>query len=156
MLIDYNSPCVRNGVLFADYLSRCKGALGRGDEFIEVMKERFQRVIYDHDLHPIAPKLRHIQEVDSAHDTYALLQVCDVLLGATLNGILKCHKGKRMAHKNAVTAGMQKVLELPSLMKAYWQSQVRIAQREYASNISMEDYRRATHFKYRLWFWRPK
>jgi len=35
MLIEYNTPNVSQGVLFADYLSRCKGELGRGDEFAE-------------------------------------------------------------------------------------------------------------------------
>ena len=73
MLIEYNTPEVKEGILFADYLSRCKGALSGGDEFVQVMRERFQHVIYDHDLNPAPPKLKHIQEVDSADDAYALL-----------------------------------------------------------------------------------
>ena len=62
MLIEYNTPELTDGVLFADNLTRCKGgALGYGDEFIEVMKQRFQ---YSPD--GASPsKLRHIQEVNS-------------------------------------------------------------------------------------------
>ena len=50
MLIEYNTPELTDGILFADNLTRCKGALEHGDEFVEVMRERFQHVIYDHDL----------------------------------------------------------------------------------------------------------
>ena len=117
MLIEYNTPEVTGAILFADNLTRCKGALGHGDEFVEIMKERFQRTIYDHDLSVTAPKLRHIQEVSSEDNEYALLQVCDVLLGATLNGILKTYQGPRMIHKNRLTEKMKEILELPSLEK---------------------------------------
>ena len=69
MLIEYNTPELTDGVLFADNLTRCKGgALRYGDEFIEVMKQRFQ---YSPD--GASPsKLRHIQEVNSDDDDYAL------------------------------------------------------------------------------------
>jgi hypothetical protein len=156
MLIEYNTPELVDGVLFADNLTRCKGALGPGDEFIEVMKERFQRVIYDHDLNPTQPKLKHIQEVSSADETYALMQVCDVLLGATLNGLIKTAKGPGMVHKNRVTDRMKEILELPSLEKDYWQPLTKLYAREYRKGVEMGDYWSATHYKYRLWFWRPK
>ena len=113
MLIEYNTPELQDGVLFADNLTRCKGALGHGDEFIEVMKQRFQYIADD----ASTPKLLQIQEVNSDHDNYALLQVCDVLLGATLNGVLKLPKGPRMAHKNRVTSKMREILDLPSFEK---------------------------------------
>ena len=156
MLIEYNTPELTEGVLFADNLTRCKGALGRGDEFVEVMRERFQRTIYDHDLSVTPPKLRQIQEVSSADENYGLLQVCDVLLGATLNGIIKTFKGPRMIHKNRVTERMQEILELPSLEKDYWQPLTRLYAKEYQRKTSMVEYAKATHHKYRLWFWRPK
>ncbi len=156
MLIEYNSPGATDGVLFADDLSRCKGALGRGDEFVEVMRERFQHTVYDHDMSAVPPKLRHIAEVSSEDSNYALLQVCDVLLGSTLNGILKTAKGPRMIHKNRVTERMKEILELPSLEKGYWEPLTSLYAREYKQNISMGDYAKATHYKYRLWFWRPK
>jgi len=156
MLIEYNSPELAEGILFADNLTRCKGALGQEDEFVEVMKERFQRTIYDHDLSVTPPKLKHIQEVSSADETYGLLQVCDVLLGATLNGLIKTAKGPRMIHKNRVTEKMKEILELPSLEKDYWQPLTRLYSREYQNRINMADYTKATHHKYRLWFWHPK
>jgi hypothetical protein len=119
MLIEYNTPQVKDSILFADYLSRCKGELGRGDEFVEVMKQRF---VYPNDeLLGIPPKLKHISEVDSAAENYALLQLCDVMLGSTLNGILKHFKGPGMKHKNAVTQAMMETLEFPTYDKAYWQ-----------------------------------
>jgi hypothetical protein len=156
MLIEYNTPELTDGVLFADNLTRCKGALGHGDEFAEVMRERFQRTVYDYDLSATKPKLRHIQEVSSADETYGLLQVCGVLLGATLNGIVKTLKGPRMIHKNRLTERMKEILELPSLEKDYWQPLTRIYSREYQNKITMADYTASTHYKYRLWFWRPK
>jgi Protein of unknown function (DUF3800) len=156
MLIEYNTPEVTEGILFADNLTRCKASLGRGDEFAEVMRDRFQRVIYDDDLNPTRPKLKHIQEVDSADEAYGLLQVCDVLLGATLNGILKTAKGPRMVRKNRVTERMKEILELPSLQREYWQSLTKVYAREYKTGISMPEYAGAVHYKYRLWFWRPK
>ncbi len=143
-------------MLFADNLTRCKGALGGGDEFVEVMRERFQHTIYDHDLNATLPKLRHVQGVDSADESYGLLGVCDVLLGATLNGLIKTAKGPRMVHKNRVTERMKEILELPSLEKHYWQPLTKLYAREYQSKICMADYMNATHYKYRLWFWRPK
>ena len=156
MLIEYNTPEVKEAILFADYLSRCKGALGRGDEFVEVMRERFQHVVYDHDLNAAPPKMKHIQEVNSADDEYSLLQVCDVLLGATLNGILKIAKGPRMIYKNRVSEKLKEILEFPSFDKQYWQQMTRLYAREYQSRISMAEYSQATHYKYRLWFWRPE
>lgn len=152
MLIEYNSPELVGGVLFADNLTRCKGgALGYGDEFVEVMKQRFQ---YSAD--GTSPsKLRHIQEVNSDDDEYALLQVCDVLLGPTLNGILKLAKGPRMLRKNRVTSKMKEILDLPSLEKEYWQTLTRLSMKEYKQGISRENYAKGTHYKYRLWFWRP-
>jgi hypothetical protein len=156
MLIEYNTPQLTQGVLFADYLSRCKGALQRGDEFVQVMRERFQDVIYDDQLSATPPKLKHIQEVSSEDERYALLQVCDVLLGSTLNGILKTAKGPRMAHKNRVTGKMKEILGLPSLERDYWQPLTKIYAGEYQARVSAEDYRRGTHYKYRLWFWHPK
>ncbi|MHB8755515.1 MAG: DUF3800 domain-containing protein [Candidatus Acidiferrales bacterium] len=154
MLIEYNTPQLENGVLFADNLTRCKGGpLGRGDEFIEVMKQRFLYTGYEES----APsKLRHVQEVSSEDDEYALLQVCDVLLGATLNGVLKTHKGPRMAFKNRVTEKMKEILELPSLEKDYWQPLSKLYMREYKRGITKEDYLKGTHHKYRLWFWRAQ
>src|SRR6266496_188395 len=147
MLVEYNTPQVIGGVLFADYLSRCKGALGRGDEFIEVMKQRF---VYPSDeLLRTPPKLRHISEVASEHPNYSLLQVCDVLLGATLNGVLRIAKGRRMVHKNAVTERLKELLEFPTYDKAYWQSLERLYIREYRDRITMEEYCRGTHHKYR-------
>jgi len=154
MLIEYNTPDVKQGILFADYLSRCKGALGRGDEFVEVMKQRF--VYPTNELLRIPPKLKHISEVSSAHPNYALLQVCDVMLGSTLNGILKVARGRRMAHKNAVTAKMQEILEFPTYDRAYWQALEKVYIRDYRERITMEDYMKGTHHKYRLWFWRPR
>jgi hypothetical protein len=74
MLIEYNTPEMTEGILFADNLTRCKGVLGRGDEFIEVMRERFQRVIYNHDLDVTQPKLKQIQEVSSADVNYGYTQ----------------------------------------------------------------------------------
>lgn len=156
MLIEYNTPELTGGLLFADNLTRCKGALARGDEFIEVMRERFQRIIYDHDLSAAPPKLKHVQEVSSADMNYALLQVCDVLLGSTLNGILKRTKGPRMVHKNRVTEKMKEILGLPSLEKDYWQPLTKLYAREYLHKITLVDYMRATHYKFRLWFWRPQ
>lgn len=156
MLIEYNTPEVSGGVLFADNLTRCKGSLAQGDEFVEVMRERFQRTIYDYDLNATAPKLRHIQEVSSADDEYGLLQVCDVLLGSTLNGITKSAKGPRMVYKNRVTERMREILELPSLERDYWQPLTKLYAREYKAGIPMADFLRATHSKYRIWFWRPK
>ena len=156
MLIEYNTPQLESGVLFADNLTRCKGALGHGDEFIGVMRSRFQTTIYDHDLSVTPPKLKHIQEVRSHDKDYALLQVCDVLLGSTLNGILKIHKGPRMLHKNRVTEKMKEILELPSLEKDYWQPLTKLYAREYQHNISKLEYAEAVHYKYRLWFWRPQ
>ncbi|MGA7915117.1 MAG: DUF3800 domain-containing protein [Candidatus Acidiferrales bacterium] len=144
MLIEYNTPEVSQGVLFADNLTRCKGALGCGDEFVEVMRERFQNVIYDHDLDATPANLKHVQEVPSDDDRYALLQVCDVLLGSTLNGILKTFKGPRMVHKNRVTEKMKEILELPSLEKDYWQPLTKLYAREYKTRIAMADYKRAT------------
>ncbi len=156
MLIEYNTPELTGGILFADYLSRCKGALQTGDEFVDVMRQRFQHVIYDHNLTPTPPKLKHIQEVSSADEEYGLLQVCDVLLGATLNGILKIAKGPRMLYKNRVTAEMQQILEFPSFDKSYWQPLTKLYAREYNNKISMMEYVQATHYKYRLWFWLPQ
>jgi len=156
MLIEYNTPEANGAVLFADYLSLCKGALGRGDEFVAVMRERFQHVIYDHDLNAAPAKLKHIQEVSSSDDNYSLLQVCDVLLGATLNGILKTQKGPRMAYKNELSGKLMEILEFPSFDKSYWQPQTKTYAREYQNKISMADYQQATHHKYRLWFWRPE
>lgn len=156
MLIEYNTPEVKEGILFADYLSRCKGALSGGDEFVQVMRERFQHVIYDHDLNPAPPKLKHIQEVDSADDAYALLQVCDVILGATLNGILKTPKGPGMVYKNEISAKLSEILEFPSFDKSYWQPQTKLYAREYQRKIPMAEYLQAPHHKYRLWFWRPE
>ncbi|MGA2609314.1 MAG: DUF3800 domain-containing protein [Terriglobia bacterium] len=156
MLIEYNTPDLTEGVLFADNLTRCKGALGHGDEFVEVMRERFQHVIYDHDLSVNPPKLKHIQEVSSADEKYGLLQICDVLLGSTLNGIITTAKGPRMIHKNRVTERMKEILELPSLDKPYWQPLTKLYSREYNNKITMEEYLKVTHFKYRIWFWRPK
>jgi hypothetical protein len=156
MLIEYNTPELTGGVLFADNLTRCQGPLEGNDKFIEVMKERFQRTIYDHDLNASPAKLGTIQEVSSADDNYALMQVCDVLLGSTLNGVLKISKGQRMMHKNRVTERMKEILELPSLERDYWQPLTKLYKREYDHKIPMSDYSRATHYKYRLWFWRPK
>jgi hypothetical protein len=156
MLIEYNTPELTNGILFADDLSRCKGALGRGDEFVEVMRERFQHAVYDHDLNATPPKLKHISQVRSADDNYGLLQICDVLLGSTLNGILKLAKGPRMVHKNRVTEKMKEILELPSLQKEYWQPLTKLYAKEYRHKISITDYVKATHYKYRLWFWKPQ
>jgi hypothetical protein len=154
MLIEYNTPELQNGVLFADNLTRCKGGpLGHGDEFIEVMKQRFQYTAYEE---LVIPKLRHITEVQSHFDEYSLLQVCDVLLGATLNGILKKAKGPRMVFKNRVTEKMKEILGLPSLEKDYWQPLSRLYMREYQQGISRDEYAKGTHFKYRLWFWRPR
>jgi hypothetical protein len=157
MLIEYNTPEVKDAVLFADDLSRCKANfLGQeGDEFLEAMRQRFQYVVYDDQLKGNPRKLRHISEVNSAHDKYALLQVCDVLLGSTLNGILKLHKGPGMVYKNEVTAKMMEILELPTLDKGYWQPLVKLYSKEYRQKITMADYLKATHHKYRLWFWRP-
>jgi hypothetical protein len=156
MLIEYNTPELAQGVLFADNLTRCKGALGHGDEFVEVMKQRFQHTIYDHDLNALPAKLKHVQEVRSVDYNYALLQVCDVLLGSTLNGILKTYKGPRMIHKNRVPEKMKELLELPSLERDYWQPLTKLYAREYHNKITMADYTKATHYKYRLWFWQPK
>ena len=155
MLIEYNTPEVSQAILFADYLSRCKGVLGRGDEFVEVMRERFQHVVYDHDLNADPPKLKHIQEISSEDEHYALMQVCDVLLGATLNGILRTPKGPRMVHKNRVSTKLMEILEFPSFDKSYWQPLTKLYAREYQRKISMAEYVQATHYKYRLWFWRP-
>jgi uncharacterized protein DUF3800 len=154
MLIEYNAPELADGVLFADYLSRCKGALGKGDEFIEAMKQRF---LYPTDEGlSVKSKLRHISEVPSDHEKYALLQVCDVLLGSTLNGVLKIAKGARMAHKNTVTEKMKEILEFPTFDKSYWQSVEKLYIREYKERLTMEDYCKRAHHKYRLWFWKPK
>src|SRR5438105_8509484 len=154
MLIDYNTPKVSDGVLFADYLSRCKGQLGRGDEFIEVMKQRF---VYPSDeLLKTPARLKHISEVPSDHPHYSLLQVCDVILGSTLNGILKVKRGRRMAHKVAVTERMKEILEFPTYDKAYWQALEKVYIREYRDRITMEEYCKGTHHKYRLWFWKAK
>jgi hypothetical protein len=153
MLIEYNTPELTDGVLFADNLTRCKGTLGHGDEFIEVMKQRFQ---YPTGEGAPPPKLKHVQEVRSHDDDYALLQVCDVLLGATLNGILKLKKGPRMAHKERVTGKMKEILDLPSLEKDYWHIQTRLCVKEYKQGISRENYTKGTHYKYRLWFWKHK
>ena len=120
------------------------------------MRERFQHAIYDDDLSATPPKLKHIQEVSSADEKYALLQVCDVLLGATLNGVLKRAKGPRMAYKNRVTGRMKEILGLPSLEKDYWQPLTKLCAREYQGKSSVAEYAKATHYKYRLWFWRPK
>jgi hypothetical protein len=153
MLIEYNTPELTGGVLFTDNLTRCKGgALGHGDEFVEVMKQRFQ---YNTTDGASLAKLRHIQEVNSDDNEYALLQVCDVLLGATLNGVLKLAKGPRMARKDRVTAKMKEILDLPSLEKDYWQTLTRLSMKEYKQGISKEDYTKGTHYKYRLWFWKP-
>jgi hypothetical protein len=153
MLIEYNTPELRGGVLFADNLTRCKGgALGHGDEFVEVMKQRFQ---YSADGDAPA-KLRQIQEINSDDDDYALLQVCDVLLGATLNGILKLTKGPRMLRKDRVSAKLKEILDLPSFDKDYWQTQTKLRMREYKRRISREEYAKAAHYKYRLWFWKPQ
>lgn len=154
MLIEYNTPELTDGILFADNLTRCKGgALGHGDEFIEVMKQRFQYPAGDG---APPPKLKHIQEVNSDDDEYALLQVCDVLLGSTLNGILKLAKGPRMLRKDRVTAKMKEILDLPSLEKDYWHTLTKLCMKEYKQGISQENYVKGTHYKYRLWFWKPK
>lgn len=154
MLIEYNTPELKDGILFADNLTRCKGgALGFGDEFIEVMKQRFQYPAGE-DASP--PKLKHVQEVSSEDNEYALLQVCDVLLGSTLNGILRLRKGPRMVHKERVTAKMKEILDLPSLEKDYWQPLTRLYMKEYKQGISEENYAKSTHHKYRLWFWKHK
>jgi len=84
------------------------------------------------------------------------MQVCDVLLGATLNGLIKTAKGPGMVHKNRVTDRMKEILELPSLEKDYWQPLTKLYAREYRKGVKMGDYWSATHYKYRLWFWRPK
>jgi hypothetical protein len=118
------------------------------------MKQRF---VYPGDeLLKTTPKLRHISEVPSDHPNYSLLQVCDVLLGSTLNGLLKITKGRRMVHKNAVTSRMKELLEFPTYDKAYWQSLEKVYIREYKEKTPMEDYCRGTHHKYRLLFWKPK
>jgi hypothetical protein len=156
MLIEYNTPELTNGILFADNLTRCQGPLEGSDKFIEVMKERFQHTVYDHDLSVSAPKLKTIQEVSSDDQNYALMQVCDVLLGSTLNGVLKIPKGPRMVHKIRVTEKMKEILDLPSLDRDYWQPLTKLYKREYEQKIQLADYSRSTHYKYRLWFWRPK
>lgn len=156
MLIEYNTPGVTDAVLFADDLSRCKGSLiSSGDEFLEAMRQRFQYVIYDERLQGEGRKIRNISEVGSDHDNYALLQVCDVLLGATLNGVLKLMKGPGMVYKNETTQEMGQILGLPSFDKSYWQPLVELYAREYRNGITMDQYLIATHHKYRLWFWRP-
>ena len=153
MLIEYNTPRLTDGVLFADYLTRCKGGLGRGDEFVEVMKQRFVYPV-DEGL-SIKSKLKHISEVQSHHPNYALLQVCDVLLGCTLNGILKIRKGPGVTEKNVVTARMKEILEIPSYERTYWQDFSKLYIREYRERMNAEQSSEATHYKYRLWFWRP-
>ncbi len=156
MLIEYNTPGVRDAVLFADDLSRCKGSIiSSGDEFLEAMRQRFQYGIYEEQITGERRKLRHISEVSSAHDKYALLQVCDVLLGATLNGVLKLAKGPGMTYKNETTQEMTEILGLPSLDKNYWQPLNQLYAKEYRSRVTMEQYLKATHHKYRLWFWKP-
>jgi len=65
-------------------------------------------------------------------------------------------KGPRMAHKNTVTARMQEILEFPTYEKAYWQSLEKVYIREYREQLTLEEYCKGTHHKYRLWFWRPK
>ena len=61
-----------------------------------------------------------------------------------------------MIHKNRLTEKMKEILELPSLERDYWQPLTKLYAREYQNKISMADYTKAIHYKYRLWFWRPK
>jgi hypothetical protein len=69
---------------------------------------------------------------------------------------LKIPKGPGMAHKNIVTERMKELLEIPTFDKSYWQSLEKMYVREYRERITMENYCKRTHHKYRLWFWKPK
>ncbi|MFQ5777368.1 MAG: DUF3800 domain-containing protein [Terriglobia bacterium] len=156
MLVEYNTPRIARAVLFADNMTRCKGELTRGDEFVEKMKDRFCYTVYDHDLTPYPPKLRHVQEVDSQQDQYGLLQLCDVILGCTLNGILDRIPSKRGRFKFNVRKTFQEMMGIKSFKKQDWQPLLGDWAAQYREQPSMEEYSRDPAWKYRIWFWSPR
>lgn len=128
LLLKFNIPEIRNGVLLTDRLTRCKG-----DLFVPLMKELFGTPSVEVGNEPV---FRHIQEVDTALEQYHVGQIGDILQGAILNELVPTVN----EYKYKLREYVKGQLELPSLGRDYWQS---LSKRE-------QDQK---HPKYQIWYW---
>jgi len=129
-LIGHNTADIRNGVLLADRMTRC-----RGDHFVQAMGEALCQpgtVWYDGEG---APRLRHVQEVDSKVEQYAPLQLCDLLTGSVLNGLVPTVN----PWKNAIRRYVLEQIGVPDFSYATWRSLPK-----------------SKAHKFGVWHWRPR
>jgi len=104
MLLNPNVKNIANAVFLADKLTRC-----RGDEFLERIRERFNRPGQ-------VPTFRHVDEVNSRLEEYQCLQVCDLLLGCVLNNL----KPTGNAYKNEIRQYLCSRLGVRNFLLSTW------------------------------------
>ena len=124
MLLAPHVVDLKNAVLLADNLKRC-----RGDEFLERISERFNPP-------GKSPTFRHLREVSSKLEQYQCLQVCDLLLGCVLNNL----KPTRKVTKNEIRGYLCRKLKVPNFLLTTWKD-IALAEAEDPST------------KFNVWHW---
>ncbi len=124
MLLAPHVAGVTNAVFLADALTRCNG-----DEFLERIRERFNR-------EGRVATFRHLAEVPSDVEEYQCLQVCDLLLGCVLNNL----KPTTNQFKNAIRTYLCSRINAPNFLLSSWKD-VPLAE---ASE---------TTTKFNVWYW---
>jgi len=129
LLIRNNIGNVRNAVLLTDMMTRTPG-----DQFIEKMMEVFGIP------NPVdgRPVIKHTAETDFSLEQYHTGQVCDILLGCTLGGLVP----PKMKTKLALINYMKNSLRIPSFERDYW---IKLTRHQ----------KKILHPKYQIWFWTP-
>lgn len=133
LLLKSNCSAIKNGVLFADRLSRCTG-----DKFIPLIKESFGQAGVNYSSGLESPIFRHVQEVDPALEQYHVGQIEDLLQGVIINEICPGHN----KYKRKLREYVKRRLSLPSLSRNYWENLPRWKQDQ-------------IHMKYQVWYWKP-
>ncbi len=127
MLLSPHLSETENAVFLADKMKRC-----RGDEFIDRLRERFNRP-------GGKTTFRHLAEVPSRLEEHQCLQVCDLLLGCVLNNL----KPTRTRAKNEIREHLCNRLGVPNFLFTTWK------------DASLTEARKPGT-KFNVWYWSAK
>lgn len=132
-LLKYNVTNISGGILYADRLTRCKG-----DAFVPLISELFGAPNCNYSEGKPKPTFQHIQEVDTALETYHVGQIGDILQGSILCELVPPHN----RYKRELNRYVKNSLNLKSLGQSYW-----LGLPKWKQDLE--------HAKYQIWFWRP-
>jgi hypothetical protein len=133
LLLRDNISRISNGVLLTDRLTRCSG-----DECLDLIMGLFGTPNQKYSSRRKYPIFRHVQEVDTALETYHVGQIGDILQGVILNELVPSQN----KYKRKLREYVKQQLSIPSLDSQYWQS----------LNVKQ---RNQLHPKYQAWHWKP-